>query len=218
MFACLSAPGRRPRLAPFVAAPLLAAMALSAGCGDDDDTNNASRPGDAQAPPVVSAEAVEYFGGITDETFRAMVGVPPVVDDARAATFVAPAAGATMSAASPPTFAWATPVASAPAAAGRSLWARAWELIEKPAYAHGKPYDGAAYLLSIVSASGEPLLTALTPQTSYVPDADTWAALASAAGGDVRVFLVTARCEQNTVADGGPWEASSGPITLRLGP
>ncbi|HEU4535265.1 MAG TPA: hypothetical protein VFS00_14150 [Polyangiaceae bacterium] len=220
MFARLRAPGRRPRLTALAAAPLLAALALSAACGgDDDDGGNPPRTGlETQAPPVVDDQAVEYFGGITDEALRSIVGVPPVVDDARAAALVAPAAGATMSAATVPTFTWAAQPAGAAASAARLPSAFALGAPRQaPALPHGKPYDGAAYLLSIVTTAGEPLLTALTPQTSYTPDADTWAALV-ATGGEVNVYLLTARCEQNAVADGGPWAPSSGPIALRLGP
>ncbi len=197
---------------------LTAPAALSACGGDDDD---GAAPGGAQGatPPVVDEIAVIYQGGPTDETLRSVIGVPPLADDARAATLAAPAAGATMSAATPPTFQWAAAQALAPASpASRSPWARLVSALGEPAaHAHGKPYSGVAYLLSIASASGTPLLTVLTAETSFTPDAAEWATV-SAGGDDLRVYLLTARCEQNAVVAGGPWAPSAGAVALRLGP
>jgi hypothetical protein len=200
--------------AAFVA-PLALAAALAA-CGDDDDDHGgAAAPGGGT--PAVGAASAIYVGGTNDEAYRAIVGVPAVAD-ARAASLAAPAAGATTSAASPPTFSWPAAQVIAPRPAGRSLWALAWEaLVERPAHAHGRPYSGLAYLLSVTSAAGEPLLTALTPETSFTPDAASWSAVAGA-GGEVRVWLLTARVEENAVVGGGPWAPPSGALALLLGP
>lgn len=198
-------------------APLIA-LALSlapAACGDDDATP--SDAGGATQTPPVDSEAVIYVGGPTDETYRNVAGLPPVVD-ARAASFTAPAAGQALRADTPPAFAWQAVQAAAARPARPSLWARAWEaLVERPAYAHGMPYTGVAYLLSVRSASGTPLLTTLTTETSFTPEPAAWSAAASA-GGDVSVTLVSSRFEQNAVVGGGPWAPPSGPLTLSIAP
>ncbi|HEU4406179.1 MAG TPA: hypothetical protein VFS43_13020 [Polyangiaceae bacterium] len=222
MFIRTKAAARGPLLAAVALSlplSLVAPSLLSACGGDDDDDGGAAGSGaEGQAPPVVAESAVVFQGGPTDETLRAMVGVPPRADDARAAALVAPAAGETMSAATPPTFRWAAPTARAPGAEGASLWARARAALgERQAHAHGTPYSGVAYLLSIASPSGTALLTTLTSETSFTPDAAAWAAVAGA-GGEVRVYLLTARCEQNAVVGGGPFAPAAGPVALRVGP
>lgn len=200
---------------------LVAPAALSACGGDDDDDDGGGQAGtgvQGETPPIVEEESVVYQGSITDEALRSMLGVPPQVDETHAAALVSPAAGATMSAAMPPTFTWSAPQAMAPAQARPSMWARARAAIAEPqALAHGTPYSGAAYLLSIVSSSGTPLMTAITPETSFTPTAATWEPVANA-GGDVRVYLLTARYEQNAVVGGGPFTRAAGPMTMTVGP
>lgn len=213
--------GRRPLwalVALSLPLSLVGPAAISACGGDDDDDDRAGPVPGGQATPVVDERAVIFRGGPTDETFRSMVGVPAQADATRASTLIAPAAGETMSAATPPTFQWTALQALGPAPAGPSLWGGVRAALgERAAYAHGTPYSGVAYLLSIVSASGTPLLTTVTSETSFTPGAPDWATVVEA-GGEVQIYLLTARCEQNAVVGGGPWVPAAGPVTLRLGP
>jgi hypothetical protein len=77
------------------------------------------------------------------------------------------------------------------------------------AHAHGTPFSGFGYFLTLDGADGTSVLRVFTDTTSYTPDAPAWAAFADAAQ-PLTLSVVTAIFEENEIPDGaGPYLGGS---------
>jgi hypothetical protein len=229
-------PGLRSRLvslsAALSAAGLLATFGFAVcgltSCGHDDDHG-------------ASAEVDEYFydcedsrrpTGLTvyatDESLVKMLekedagGI--VTKEEEAAVLLAPAAGATLSPATPPTFMLMPPATSAhlgprpggdrplgapsPRTRQRTLLqhmrrALAWLSPIGTAYAHCTPVTGDNYLLRLRSSDGKQIYAALLSVTTFTPTADVWQkALAGHGGQPLNLTLLRASYSGGTITAG----------------
>lgn len=176
---------------PWKIALVCAGVIISAGCGGADC-----------GEPL-------YEGGTQDEAFRAMVDAERSTarGDERAVTVVSPADGQSFPVGSvPPTFTWSSPIRSADARfrvspPRRNLWDRIRGLVIADAYAHGEPYTGDLYDVSI-SIPGESCpVRVLTGNVSWTPSEEVWERIASAPGERV-LSIVSAYLRDNRVTEG----------------
>lgn len=150
-----------------------------------------------------------YEGGTQDEAFRAMVDAESSIakGDERAVTVVSPADGQTFAVGTmPPTFTWSSPIRSAEVRTRvspprRNLWDRIRGWVISDAYAHGEPYTGDLYDLS-VSIPGESCpVRVLTGNVSWTPSVEVWERIVAAPGERV-VSIVSAYMRDNRVTEG----------------
>jgi hypothetical protein len=218
------------------------ALAL-AGC--HDHTHGEEGP---QADEyVVDCEAADGGFAASDEDFAAVVNAEAAgsvmttpADSLPVLTL--PAAGATLSAASPPTFsitAMTTAAAQAGATTGATMACRApaattkrkrptrfgrivsaikSELVlERTALAHCPATSGDKYLLRLQTSSGDPVFTAMLSVTTYTPDAAKWAQkVSSREGQTLTVTLMRATFSGQAIA-AGPFMTTPAP-TFLIGP
>lgn len=194
---------------------LVLLFANSQGCdsqSDDHDDGHAH----AGAAGAAAGASTLYEGGVTDESLDSIKGVAAKVDDARAAAITAPGEGQTLAASTPFTFTWSGGLSRAPSApsspaAPPSRWVELRKLLTpiNVAHAHGTPYSGVAYLLTLSTSSGA-VVEVHTSKTTYTPDQATWSLL-SGAGSPITAQLVTARLQNNLLSGDGPFLSSNKP-------
>lgn len=195
----------------------------SLGCGDDAGGTGGGGGGATSGATTGGGDDladVLYEGEATDEALVELLASTPVDDASQSASFLTPAAGATLDPATVQTFTWAvggTALRIAPVPAGSSRSARAAKrdvswleraagviFDVREAHAHGAPVNGRAYLLVFSTASDAKLLRVFTTELQYVPDTAAWEKLSAA--GAVSVTITNAIFEQNRVApEGGPF-------------
>lgn len=151
-------------------------------------------------------------------TLEQMLGVAPVADATRGATFDFPAEGALVPVAPPAAFAWHTGGATGILRGARSPNALASALMlvgpERSAFAHGKPVNGNGFFLVFSTADNDKVLRVFTTSTSYTPDDAAWQKLVGA-GAPVTATILTAVFENNfLVSDGGPFSGT--PVTFTI--
>lgn len=224
------------RISPFFSVSLALSLAVAAGlatsCGHDHDHEGSTEVDeyfydceDAKRPTTLTVFA-------TDESLVKMLekedagGV--ITKDEEAVRLLAPASGATISAAAPPTFMLMPPTASArgedPASAPlsphrRSLFRRAltWLSPIGTAWAHCTPVTGDNYLLRLAASDGKQIYAALISTTTFTPGAEIWKkAIAGVSGQSLKVTLLRASYSGGTIT-AGPF-VSSTPITFVAGP
>lgn len=179
-------------------------------------------PAETQAPPGEPIGDVIYGGVATDEALQQLLAATPKQVAGKGAVLDTPADGMVVPASAPPSFTWHVGGTASLEIRGRAR-SRGWvaplaELVgpPRPAHAHGDPVNGAAYLLVLSTASSDELVRVFTTETSYTPDAATWATM-KGAGGAITASVLTAIFDNNQVAsDGGPFEGT--PITFTVGP
>lgn len=180
---------------------------------------------DPKRPPTLTVFA-------TDESLVKMLekedagGI--VTKDEEAATLLAPASGATLSLASPPTFMVMPPATSAslerrlpgPAAwPRRSLLRRAltWLSPIGTAWAHCTPVTGDNYLVRLSGADNKQIYAALASVPAFTPGADAWKkALTGQSGQTLHLTLLRASYTGGTIT-AGPFVASKS-TTFSVGP
>ncbi len=203
-------------------ASLTLAGSLFVGCGDSG----------TDAPADELADVI-YEGGATDEALEALLAGTVKNDPAQAAVFTWPSDGDILEPDLFPAFCWQVgTTARGDAASDRrvgalepalapSPWERAARTVieplfsgVRPAYAHGDPINGPAYLLVFSTDSDPKLLRVFTTLVDYTPDAASWDKL-KAAGVPITARVTWAEFETNRVAtDGGPFEGT--PITFTI--
>ncbi|MEW5854813.1 MAG: hypothetical protein AB2A00_38915 [Myxococcota bacterium] len=151
-----------------------------------------------------------YDGDAQDEVWRAFVDAKGrTTDDAtEGSTFQVPTEGQTLTPATPVTFVWNTPLASALPATGPAV-----PLLRGPAglgvfsvaHAHGPELTGDASWL-IFHIPGRDDFTVLTTNGSWTPEADAWAALTAQSDVEITAEIYTAYFERNRITD-GPYKA-----------
>jgi hypothetical protein len=193
------------------------ALLYSGACGPSEETTPESDIGD-----------VIYQGGASDEALEFLLGKAPSVDASQGTVFDAPEGGASLPAATPPTFKWHVGgmsgvdsraedqrAARAGGAAERACGARNCggvagfidglrELAggEREASAHGPPVNGRAYFLVFSTESGEALGRVFTTLLEYTPDAAAWGKI-TASGGTIKASITGAIFDNNRIAVGG---------------
>ena len=193
---------------------------------------------------VVDCETADGGFAASDEDFAAVVnaeaaGTVMTTPADNLPVLTLPAAGATLSAATPPTFSItatttaaatatraATMACRAPAAAkrkrpgrfGRIVSAIKSELVlERTAEAHCAATSGDKYLLRLQTSSGDAVFTAMLSVTTYTPDAAKWAQkMASRQGQTLTVTLMRATFSGQAIA-AGPFMTTPAP-TFLIGP
>jgi len=203
------------RLASVLAwSAVLSAALYSGACGPSEET--------PAAPAGI--EDVLYEGGANDEALLTLLASEAKVDPAQGTVFDAPADGASIPSATPPTLKWHVGAPGArfsplvPGAAGRD--SGAFETLRqlvgplRAASAHGQPVNGRAYFLVFKTASGEAPLRVFTTLLTYTPDAAAWDKLV-ATGGPITASITGGIFETNRlVPDGGPY--SGQPVTFSI--
>lgn len=212
-------------LGSVAATALMLGSMTSTACGGSGGTGEG---GAADISDVV------YAGGATDEALEALVEATLVTDASQAATFTAPANGATVPSTPSPVFAWKVGAAPSnpapPPAPTTSLFTpptRSWSdraasslaallLGDVPAaYAHGTPVSGAAYFVVFSTSKDAKLLRVFTTETSYTPEAADLAKL-TGAGEAIHAIVTHAEFEENRIAtDGGPFKGTEITFTLQ---
>jgi hypothetical protein len=207
-------------------AQVLLACLLLAGCDEHGAGND-----DADyfyscetAPPGVSVYA-------TDESLRAILDKETAGEvqakEAEAATLMSPTSGATLSAATPPTFVLAAPMARLvpappslpPRPPRRPLWRRTltWLSPVGTAWAHCPGVTGDNFLFRLtVGGDPGPVYTAITSVTSFTPRAEAWKrALDGRAGKTVTVTVIRAGLTGGRVTS-GPFKSTQ-TVTFTVG-
>jgi hypothetical protein len=160
-----------------------------------------------------------------------------VTRDEEAATLLAPASGATLSAATPPTFMLMAPATSArlerrpnllaPARLTpamdrrhrRSFWSRAltWLAPIGTAHAHCTPVTGDNYLLRLSGNGDKQLYAALLSTPTFTPSAEVWKkAIGGVTGQTLKLTLLRANYSGGTITS-GPF-VSSKVVTFTAAP
>ena len=181
---------------------------------------------------IVNCETADGGVAASDEDFQAIVnaesaGQVMTSPAASLPVLTSPAAGSTLSAASPPTFAFtATAVASnvvVPVPSRESRWSDVVRAVtseltlERRAYAHCAPAVGDRYLLRVATSSGDAVYTATLSVMSFQPDAAKWsAALAGRQGQTLTIALLRASFANGSITD-GPYAATPA-ATFVVGP
>ncbi|MBM7112949.1 hypothetical protein [Archangium primigenium] len=174
----------------------LALLALvTAACGEKE--------------PEVTACAEPLYGGkATDEAWHSMVDVRNKPLDTSGAVYLAsPTEGEAYAAdAPPPTWAWALPEASRTPASPptRPFRPLAWlgEWLVPSAHAHLPPYTGELYWVEVFAGGTCPVAQILTSETTWTPDAESWAVIGRQAGQPLTLQVTRAYLLQNTVTEG----------------
>ena len=228
----------RPRRASILPALLVpfACLALY-GCPDDETTED-----DAAGTPE-GYEDVVYEGGTTDEALVAFVAAldqgAPQPDTTQAPLLTSPMAGE-LPATPIPTFSFQLG-SSASAATPRDVrvvlrstpdWGDALQLLgararqsalvgplaellgpPRAARAHGDPFNGYGYFMTIKSSADPKLCRVFTGATSFTPSSEVWSKISAA--GEVTVELVGAAFENNRIpSGGGPFLGSTTNLTI----
>ncbi len=164
----------------------------------------------------------------TDESFVAFINKAAAggvtADDAKAPKLLSPGPGATLSASTPPQFAFQA-MASAPRPVGRIQFAMPcprpsrlprWLSFEGTAHAHCAGVSGDNYLLR-VTQGGTALYTAILSVTSFTPTAAVWKrALDGRAGQMVTIAIERATFLRGDITN-GPF-APANPPAFAVGP
>jgi hypothetical protein len=219
-----------------LALSLTAAAGLATSCGHDHDHEVSTEVDeyfydceDAKRPTTLTVFA-------TDESLVKMLekedagGI--ITRDEEAVALLAPASGATVSAATAPTFTLMPPATSArgqepapmfqleqPALRRRSFWRRAltWLSPVGTAWAHCTPVTGDNYLLRLAGSDGKQIYAALISTTTFTPGAEVWKkSIAAVSGQTLKVTLLRASYSGGTIT-AGPFVGSK-PITFVAGP
>jgi hypothetical protein len=154
---------------------------------------------DHATTPIPSNSDVIYENEATDEALIELQG--RAVDASKTIKITSPSAGQAL--ASTASFTWSEPTAR------RGIS----DFFLGTAHAHGTPVNGAAYLVTISSASAPNLVRTFTTTTAYKPSADVLAKLAGA--GPLTVKVVGAQFETNKIPVGGGAFASA-PISFTV--
>ena len=212
---------------------------ILAGCHDHHEED-----GPQADEYVLDCEMADGGFAASDEDFAAVVnaeaaGAVMTTPAASLPALTLPAAGATLSIATPPTFSFTatTTTAAAPAARGETMACRApaakrkrvsrfgrvmsaikSELVlERTAEAHCPATSGDKYMLRLETSSGDPVFTAMLSVTTYTPDAAKWSAkLAGKQGQTLTLTLMRATFSGEAIA-AGPFKATPAP-TFTVGP
>jgi hypothetical protein len=171
---------------------LSATFVLAAACGD-------------------TCEEPAFAGSASDEVWRVMLDArAAATTDGDVATFTEPVAGATLAAASPPTFSWLSPLkvaqalpSSTPAWRPRpkGLVDEVVALVLPPARAHLPPVTSDVYLLEVDVPGRTCPVAGLTTELGFAFSADGWATIA-ADGGARTARLLSAFVTDNRVTEG----------------
>jgi len=161
-----------------------------------------------------------YVGAVTDEALNRMLDLSASDVASHHVVLDTPAEGAVLPKDTPASFSFHPVSASGrlldrprherfagarPRARGPLLQLWGSLQLEGVAFAHGTPFNGTAYLLDFIDASSQIELRVFTDQTSYTPDAASWARLA-AAPKPLSLVVTSAIFEENEIAvDDGPF-------------
>lgn len=187
--------------------------------------------GHGSAPSAELADVI-FEGAATPDALEAMLALDPVKDAPKYAVLDAPSDGATFSASEIPTFSWhlkdataAGALAPAPPPARRwafdlapgdrgdtnrgADWLAGLLGPERSAQAHRAPVNGPGYFLLLSTENDENAVRVFTTNTSYTPDAATWAK-ATSGGALVSAWVLTGIFMIDEIAPGGgpfkgPW-------------
>jgi hypothetical protein len=188
----------------------LTLMGMGTGCAGVSDESEA--PG-----------AVVYRGAVTDEALARLLDQAPLSDTTQRLSVLTPEEGAVLSATAPVELAFedssvvllrapSDPVGERHKKAAnrvphlgreRGLFERLG--LVRVAHAHGEPFNGRGYYLSVLDADGAALLSVFTDDTRYLPSEAEWASVA--AGADpLELTLLWADFDANDIpAGGGPF-------------
>lgn len=175
---------------------------------------------------------VIYEGAAIDEALETLLAAPVVDDASRTARFTWPSNGEVLPASEPLHVCWTIgqtamyrPPSIVVPDVRRPAPHRTPRLSERmlavllggirSAHAHGKPLNGAGFLLVFSTPEDPKLLRVFTSAMAYIPDAAAQAKLA-AVQGVIQVNLLHADFEDNRIArDGGPFRAIPTSFELR---
>jgi hypothetical protein len=190
---------------------------LLLACSNKDDA--APEPSESDGPVDISD--VVYVGGTTDEALLRMLDSKIKDDVTQYVSVEAPDLNEALAADTPATFEFHLASEAKHLGTPRALpvqppaWQRAarevLKLLGPPrvAYAHGTPYNGTAYFLTISDADAKAQLRVFTNKASYTPDAAAWESLTNAAQ-PLTLEISSAFFDDNDVtADGGPFVGGS---------
>jgi hypothetical protein len=153
----------------------------------------------------------EYRGTASDENYKSIVDAlnsgPASTDPAHASTLDEPSG--TISSDTPATFTWTNPDPTAPPVEGGCANQPALAVYTGLSIQHCPTLTGYVYWLQLDSIDG--FDGVLTSNTSWTPDADTWAKI-TANPGPITGSLLTIYFTANVV-DSGPWTS---PISFTL--
>jgi hypothetical protein len=190
---------------------------VTLGCSDDEEHGHGEENPDL--------EDVVYAGDrVTDEALVYLLDRTPEDREAHRLVIDSPEADATLSKEEPTTIAYRPAVSGRLERQRRSdleyatapTWRqRAWhDLVGligpiKEAHAHGTPFNGLAYFLTITDADGASALRIFTHEISYTPTAEEWASLADVPQ-PLELSIISAIFEENEIVSGsGPWVGGS---------
>lgn len=192
---------------------------------------------------VVDCEAADGGFAASDEDFAAVVnaeaaGTVMTTPAASLPALATPAAGSTLSAATPPTFAFTATTTAAAAAATKSAMAcrapaakrtrpsrlgrivsaiRSELVLERTAEAHCPATSGDKYLLRLQTSSGAAVFTAMLSVTTYTPDATKWAQKMSGRQGQTLTLTLMRATFSGQAIAAGPFATTPAP-TFTVGP
>jgi len=169
-------------------------------------------------------DEVVYVGAATDEALERLIYAPLKREDGQLLSFDSPSNGAQLPSSPAPEFSWhfaesarsQPSPASAPTRVARvSFKRRVFADLQHlfgpiaQAHAHGAPYNGSAFYLVFKDDAGQTPLRVFTPEQTYTPEADAFAALAQAKQ-PLTLHIVSATFDNNAlIKDGGPFEGGS---------
>ncbi|MET0795088.1 MAG: hypothetical protein ABW061_26455 [Polyangiaceae bacterium] len=192
-------------------------LLLLSACSSKTDPPS-DKPGSSNLPDISN---VVYVGAPTDDALLRLLAAPTKDEPQKYVLVDAPDFSVPLSQDSPATIAFhlasqaRAPFPALKAPQRAPAWQRPLrDLLHllgapRPAYAHGTPYNGTAYLLVISDADDKTKLRVFTSNPSYTPQLEAWQSLAQAAQ-PLRLEITSAFFEENNIpADGGPFVGGS---------
>ncbi len=147
-----------------------------------------------------------YDGGTQDEAFRAVVDAEKhlEVGSPRAPTVTSPTADQAFTA--PAAFTWTSPLRvegfrTRPSPPRRGWFDRALSLVISEAQAHGEPYTGDLYDVTVRSEGGKCLARVITGNLAFTPPDELWARFA-AEGAPLELSIASAYLRDDRVTEG----------------
>jgi len=180
-----------------------------AGCGaapPSSPSNIAILTYDGGGPDLAD---VVYAATASDDALRRLLATPAQNVAGWGLVISSPGGGAVLAPSAPMTFAYAPMTAWRRRDRGRMgrVLTELAALLgpERPAYAHGPPFNGTGTLLVVTDAAGARRLRVFTGDSSFTPSADQWTTLA-AGTQPLTLTLTWADFDDNRIPDGyGPF-------------
>lgn len=180
--------------------------------------SSSDEPKAAEPDAAPDLEDVVYLSGTTDEALERLVDANAKDDPSQYVIVDAPDFSVPLPADTPAIFEYhlaseatrAPLLPPAPPAWQRPL-REVLKLLGPPrvAYAHGAPFNGNGYFLTILDADDEPVLRVFTGKNDYAPTTERWQTLVQAKQ-PLTLEVTSAFFENNDIpSDGGPYIGGS---------